>query len=169
MPSQRKSRSTVSSKAMMEEVKNLAIMSAGVVAGALGGKMVDKVLKVDPAAGGLNAKAMVRPALLIGVGAYGALKPKNPMVRLLSAGVGASGILSAIKVLTKKDLLAGMSGIDGYEAMGSDWNSVYQDAGPHRYHPELPALSAGDLSDASGVLAEAVDGPASDAAPIEII
>jgi hypothetical protein len=94
MPSKSKKSSKVNSKAVMEEIKNLALVGAGVVAGSVGGRMVDKVLKVDPAQQGFNAKAMVRPALLIGVGAFGAMKAKNHTMRMLAAGVGASGVLS---------------------------------------------------------------------------
>jgi len=150
MPSKSKKSSKVNSKAVMEEIKNLALVGAGVVAGSVGGRMVDKVLKVDPAQQGFNAKAMVRPALLIGVGAFGAMKAKNHMMRMLAAGVGASGALSGIKALTKKDLLSGPDG----GGLGSSWpTSVYREPlnmSVERYNPDLPMLSAGPLSDAYG-------------------
>ena len=142
MPSKSKSRSKVNSGAVMEEIKNLAFIGAGVVAGSIGGRMVDKALKVDSNQQGFNAKGMVRPALLIGAGTYAAIKSKNRMVRMLSAGIGAAGVLSGIKALTKKDLLA-----------GAEWGlgetfplQVYREPlnlSMDRYNPDLPVLSPG--------------------------
>ena len=43
MPKQRKTRKA-NSQAILTEVKNLAVMGAGVVLGAVSGRMVDKVL-----------------------------------------------------------------------------------------------------------------------------
>ena len=39
----------ISSQAVMGEIKTLAMLTGGVVIGSLGGKMIDKVLKVDAA------------------------------------------------------------------------------------------------------------------------
>lgn len=110
MPKQRKTRKA-NSQAILAEVKNLAVMGAGVVLGAVSGRMVDKVLKTDPSATG--TKALLRPVLMTGLGAYGAATMKHPMVRLLAAGVGASGILAGVKALTKTDILAGMEPFSG--------------------------------------------------------
>lgn len=102
-----KQRNKVNGRALMEEVKNLAVLGAGVVAGSMGGNMLDKMLKVESGSGGLSPKAMVRPLLLTGLGAYAALKTDQRTVRLLAAGVGASGILALFKPLTKDVPLSG--------------------------------------------------------------
>ena len=148
MPSKRKSSSKMSSGAVMEEIKNLAYIGAGVVAGAVGGQMVDKAMKVDATQTGFNAKGMVRPMLLIGAGTYGAIKSKNRAIRMLSAGVGAAGVLSGIKVLTKKDLLAGAEG-----GLGEAYPlSVYREPmnlSIDRYNPDLPVLGPGSMGNDS--------------------
>ena len=105
MRKQRKTRKA-GTQAVLAEVKNLAVMGAGITLGALGGRMVDKALKTDSATG---PQALLRPVLMTGLGAYGAATLKNPMARLLAAGIGASGILAGVKALTKADVLAGMA------------------------------------------------------------
>ena len=47
MATQRKTNSKLSSQAVMEEVKNLAMLGSGVVLGSVGGRLIDKVLKGD--------------------------------------------------------------------------------------------------------------------------
>ena len=96
----------ISSQAVMGEIKTLAMLTGGVVIGSLGGKMIDKVLNVDATATGFNAKALARPIVLLGVGTAGNLMLKDPNMKMLATGVGASGLLSGVKVLMKKDLLA---------------------------------------------------------------
>jgi hypothetical protein len=111
----------ISSQAVMGEIKTLAMLTGGVVIGSLGGKMIDKVLNVDATATGFNAKALARPIVLLGLGTAGNLMLKDPNMKMLATGVGASGLLSGVKVFLKKDLLAGLSdfsfnGIDGLGA-----------------------------------------------------
>ena len=77
----------------MEEVKNLAMLGSGVVLGSVGGRLIDKVLKVDGTATGFNAKAMARPVVLIAAGAAGAVMLKEKNMKLLATGVGAAGVL----------------------------------------------------------------------------
>ena len=94
----------ISSQAVMGEIKTLAMLTGGVVIGSLGGKMIDKVLNVDATATGFNAKALARPIVLLGVGTAGNLMLKDPNMKMLATGVGASGLLSGVKVFLKKDL-----------------------------------------------------------------
>ena len=144
MATQRK-KTKISSQAVMDEIKTLAMLTGGVVIGSVGGKMIDKVLNVDASATGFNAKALARPIVLLGVGTAGNLMLKDPNMKMLATGVGASGLLSGVKVLLKKDLLAGLadfsfSGVDG---LGEP--TVYRDPinlSVERYNPDLPALSA---------------------------
>ncbi len=135
----------ISSQAVMGEIKTLAMLTGGVVIGSMGGKMIDKVLNVDAAATGFNAKALARPIVLLGVGTAGNLMLKDPNMKMLATGIGASGLLSGVKVLLKKDLLAGLGdfNINGIDGLGEP--TVYREPmnlSIDRYNPDLPALSS---------------------------
>ena len=135
----------VSSKAMMGELRSLAMISGGMVLGSMGGKAIDNMLKVDETTPGFQAKKLVRPMALLGAGVLGSLKLKNPDVKMVSAGVGAAGVVSTVKVVLKKDLLAGLDG--GVAGLGEAM-SVYHE--PVRtiapYEPNPPALSSGSYT-----------------------
>jgi len=138
----RTKKTKISSQAVMGEIKTLAMLTGGVVIGSVGGKMIDKVLKVDAAATGFNAKALARPIVLLGVGTAGNLMLKDPNMKMLATGVGASGLLSGVKVLMKKDLLAGLADFS-FSGLGEP--SVYREPlnlSVDRYNPDLPALSS---------------------------
>ncbi|CAN0009991.1 unnamed protein product [Chrysoparadoxa australica] len=128
-------------KAMMGELRSLAMISAGLIAGSMGGKAIDKVLKVDDSVPGFQAKKFVRPVALLGAGVLGSVKLTNPDLKMLSAGIGASGVVSTLKVVTKKDLLSG--GLSGQLASSAHPMEVYDDSAFHQveqYNPELPLL-----------------------------
>ena len=138
----RTKKTKISSQAVMGEIKTLAMLTGGVVIGSVGGKMIDKVLNVDATATGFNAKALARPIVLLGVGTAGNLMLKDPNMKMLATGVGASGLLSGVKVLMKKDLLAGLSDFS-FSGLGAP--SVYREPlnlSVERYNPDLPALSS---------------------------
>ena len=138
----RTKKTKLSSQAVMGELKTLAMLTGGVVIGSVGGKMIDKVLNVDASATGFNAKALARPIVLLGVGTAGNLMLKDPNMKMLATGVGASGLLSGVKVLMKKDLLAGLSDFS-FSGLGEP--SVYREPlnlSVDRYNPDLPALSS---------------------------
>lgn len=126
------------SKAIVGEVKNLAVVATGFVIGSMGGSAIDRALKVDSAIPGINAKRFVKPAVQLGAGILGATKLKNADMKLLASGVGASGVVSAVQIATKKNLLAGAPALSGSDL------SVYE---PLTAFPELPAFtdSDGDL------------------------
>lgn len=135
----------ISSQAVMGEIKTLAMLTGGVVIGSLGGKMIDKVLNVDATATGFNAKALARPIVLLGLGTAGNLMLKDPNMKMLATGIGASGLLSGVKVFLKKDLLAGLSdfSFNGIDGLGEP--TVYREPmnlSVERYNPDLPALSS---------------------------
>ena len=92
MATQRNSKSKVSGQAVMGEIKTLAMLTGGVVLGSVGEKMIDKVLKVDAAATGFNAKALARPLVLLGVGAAGNLMLKDQNMKLVAPPYGMSPI-----------------------------------------------------------------------------
>lgn len=148
MATQRKTNSKLSSQAVMEEVKNLAMLGGGVVLGSVGGRLIDKVLKVDGTETGFNAKAMARPVVLIAAGAAGAVMLKEKNMKLLATGVGAAGVLSGVKVILKKDLLAGLADFSGLGNDDSEMSSpvkVFREPvqlAVERYNPDLPALNA---------------------------
>lgn len=123
---------------MVGELRSLAMVGSGLVAGSMAGKAIDKMLKVDNSLPGFQAKKLVRPAAQLAVGVLGSLKLKNPDLKNVSAGLGAAGILSAVQVVLKKDLLNGVDGLG--EPM-----SVYSEPLPSvaPYEPNLPALSSG--------------------------
>jgi hypothetical protein len=135
----------ISSQAVMGEIKTLAMLTGGVVIGSLGGKMIDKVMNVDATATGFNAKALARPIVLLGLGTAGNLMLKDPNMKMLATGIGASGLLSGVKVFLKKDLLAGLSdfSFNGIDGLGEP--TVYREPmnlSVERYNPDLPALSS---------------------------
>ena len=138
----RTKKTKIRSQAVMGEIKTLAMLTGGVVIGSVGGKMIDKVLNVDASATGFNAKALARPIVLLGVGTAGNLMLKDPNMKMLATGVGASGLLSGVKVLMKKDLLAGLADFS-FSGLGEP--SVYREPlnlSVERYNPDLPALSS---------------------------
>jgi len=130
-----------SKKAIMRELRSLAMISAGMVAGSLGGKALDKALKVDESLPGFQAKKFVRPVVQLGAGVLGAVKLKNQDLKMLSAGVGASGVVSTVKVILKKDILNGFEGAHLASAQ-----SVFLDQGYDNYiesyEPILPVLAS---------------------------
>lgn len=135
----------VTSQAMMGELRSLAMISGGMVLGSMTGKAIDKMLKVDEAATGFQVKKLIRPLALLGAGVVGSMKLKNPDLKMVSAGVGAAGVVSTVKVVFKKDLLAGLGG--SMSGLGEPM-SVYHE--PVRvmepYEPNLPALSSGSYT-----------------------
>ena len=142
MATQKKAPSKISSQAVMEEVKTLAMLGGGVVLGSVGGRLIDKVLKVDPAATGFQAKALARPVVLIAAGTAGAIMLKDKNMKMLATGVGAAGVLSGVKVILKKDLLAGLADFKG---LGTNEPSIFRDPVQlqvERYDPDLPELNA---------------------------
>ena len=129
---------------MVGELRSLAMISGGMILGTMGGKAIDKVLKVDDTLPGFQVKKLVRPVALLGVGVLGSVKLKNQDLKMLSAGVGASGVVSTVKVVLKKDLLSGL----GEAPELATPMSIYHDPVIHSvesYEPSLPALSAGSF------------------------
>ena len=128
----------INSKAIMGEVKNLAMVAGGFVIGSMGGSALDRALKVDTGLPGINVKRFVKPAVQLGAGIIGATKLKNTDLKLLASGIGASGVVSAVQIATKKNLLAGAPALAGNSM------SVYE---PMTALPALP-----DFTDPDGDL-----------------
>lgn len=135
---------------MIGELRSLAMISGGMILGTMGGKAIDKMLKVDPTVPGFQVKKLARPVALLGAGVMGSMKLKNQDMKMIAAGIGASGVVSAVKVILKKDLLAGIDGVNGFgEPM-----SIYQERMIEPYEPSLPALSSSNYH-SSGSLSNA--------------
>lgn len=124
--------------AVMTELKTLALLSGGLLLGNMGGKAIDKLLKVDSTVPGMQLKKLARPLLLLGTGVAGAMRLKDGNLRMLSAGVGASGLLGTVETLTGKDLL---SGVSGSMPVGMYREPVSRPL--PRFEPDLPLLGSG--------------------------
>lgn len=140
----------VSSKAMFGELRSLAMVGSGLVAGSMAGKAIDKMLKVDDTLPGFQPKKLVRPAVQLTAGILGSLKLQNQDLKDVSAGVGASGLLSAVQVVLKKDLL---NGVDGLGQPMSVYSEPLPAIAP--YEPHLPALASGGAGYADENLSKA--------------
>ena len=107
----------------------------------MGGKAIDKALKVDNTLPGFQAKKLVKPFVQLGTGVAGALKLKDPNLKLVAAGVGAS-VCEYCECGLKKDLLEGIPGIGEIAGLGEPMG-VYQDPihlSIPAYNPDLPML-----------------------------
>ena len=82
---------------ILEELKTPGLIILGMVGGNMAGKMIDKVVKVDPTATGFQAKALAKPIVQITAGIGGALFLKDKNMKLIASGVAASGIASTVK------------------------------------------------------------------------
>lgn len=105
----------VTKDAIGKEIKAVLLVGAGMVAGSMGGKVIDKALKVDPTDTRLSLKKLIRPLALISAGTIGHLKLANENFKQLAKGVALSGLMTGIKVVLRKDLLNGLDGVDGLE------------------------------------------------------
>jgi len=134
----------VSQKAVVSELRSLAMISGGMILGSMSTKAVNKVLKVDETIPGMQIKKFVAPVAMLSAGAVGSIKMKNVDVKMLCAGVGASGAMSTAKVFLGKDLLSGL----GKPAIG-----IYH--APAGYAQSFQA-SLPELSPASSPQAEVI-------------
>jgi hypothetical protein len=131
------SKTKVTAKQVLGELKNPALIVVGMIGGNFGGKMIDKVLKVDDTQTGFNAKAVAKPVVQLAAGVGGAVFLKDENLKLVATGVAASGVASGVKVLLKKDLLAGFSGLGTADALSKARGMLVAEP----YNPELPELS----------------------------
>jgi len=135
-------------KTILEELKTPGLIILGMVGGNMAGKLIDKVVKVDPTATGFQVKALAKPIVQITAGLGGTLFLKDKNMRLIAAGVAASGIASTVKVFLKKDILQGLTDFAG---LGNTLNSVQQvfrepiNLNIEPYNPELPNLPVSQM------------------------
>ena len=127
-------------KKVINELAKPALIILGMAGGNFAGKALDKILKVDNSLSGFNAKAVVKPVIQIATGIAGAVLLKDKNLKLVASGIAATGIASGVKVLLKKDLLAGFDGLgNGYNL--DEINNLMQ---IEPFDSELLELSSGN-------------------------
>jgi hypothetical protein len=126
-------------KTVLEELKTPGLIILGMIGGNLAGKLIDKVLPVDDTATGFQAKSIVKPIVQITAGVGGAILLKDRNLKLVAAGVAASGIASSVKVFLKKDILNGLGDFNIADPLKRVFREPVSLAiGP--YNPDLPQL-----------------------------
>jgi len=139
---QKSGKPNLDTKAIIEELKTPGLIILGMVGGNMAGKMIDKVMKVDPEATGFQVKALLKPVVQISAGVGGALFLKDKNMKLIASGVAASGIASGVKVFLKKDILQGLTNFAGL-GDSDPVNQVFREPvnlSIEPYNPELPQL-----------------------------
>ena len=131
----------INGKKVIDELAKPALIILGMAGGNFAGKALDKMLKVDSSLTGFNAKAAAKPVIQIATGIAGAVLLKDKNMKLVASGIAASGIASGVKVLLKKDLLAGFDGL-GNDYDLDDINNLMQ---IEPYDPDLPELSSANF------------------------
>lgn len=129
---------TNTTKAITDELINVALVGSGMALGVIGGKMIDKALSVDPSVPGFQPKKLVKPAVQITAGILGKLKLKNPKLQLLAVGIGGSGAVSIVNLAMNKNVLAGISSFLGKPA------NALGNYSAEPFRPSLPALQMGN-------------------------
>ena len=127
----------ITGKQILEELKAPALIVVGMVGGNLAGKLIDQALKVDETATEFSAKSLARPLVQLTAGIGGSLLLKDKNMKLVASGVAASGVASTVKLLLKKDLLAGFKGLGDVAALKSFRDNLRIE----RYNPHLPELA----------------------------
>ena len=134
-------RSKVSGKQVLKELKAPALIVVGMIGGNMAGKAIDKMLKVDETQVGFNVKAVAKPVVQLSAGIAGAVLLKDQNLKLVATGLATSGIASGVKILLKKDLLAGFNGLGNGHALSQARGLLRAES----YNPDLPELSAGNF------------------------
>jgi hypothetical protein len=135
----------------LEELKVPGLIILGMVGGNMAGKLIDKVIKPDANATGLkNAKNLIRPVIQISAGLAGRILLKNENLKLIATGVAVGGVFSGVKVLLKKDLLAGLTGVNGLgETSDDQLQQVFREPlslAIEPYTPDLPQLPEAQIA-----------------------
>jgi len=140
--------------AVLEELKTPGLIILGMVGGNMAGKLIDKVIKVDETATGIQPKAFIKPVVQITAGVGGALFLKDKNLKLIASGIAASGIASSVKVFLKKDILQGLTNFAGLGETAEVKNVFREPINLQiePYYPNLPALTGGgDENEIDGI------------------
>jgi len=134
----------------LQEFKVPGLIILGMVGGNMAGKLIDKVIKPDPNATGLkNAKNLIRPVIQISAGLAGRVLLKDENLKLIATGVAVGGVFSGVKVLLKKDLLAGLTGVNGLGETEDQVQQVFREPlslAIEPYTPDLPRLPEAQMA-----------------------
>jgi hypothetical protein len=126
-------------KTILEELKTPGLIILGMVGGNMAGKLIDKAVPVDETATGFQVKSIIKPIVQITAGVGGAILLKDKNLKLVAAGVAASGIASTVKVFLKKDILNGLGDFN----INDPLKRVFRDPinlAVAPYNPDLPLL-----------------------------
>ena len=143
---QTRSKVKFDAKSIIEEFKTPGLIIIGMVGGNMAGKLLDKVTKVDEAATGFQAKALIKPLIQITAGVGGALLLKDQNLKLIASGVAASGLAGTVKVFLKKDILQGLTNFAGLGDSNDGYKQVFREPMNlqiEAYNPYLPELRGG--------------------------
>lgn len=134
----------------LQELKVPGLIILGMVGGNMAGKLIDKVIKPDPSAKGLkNAKNLIRPVIQISAGLAGRVLLKDENLKLIATGVAVGGVFSGVKVLLKKDLLAGLTGVNGLGETEDQVQQIFREPlslAIEPYTPDLPRLPEAQMA-----------------------
>lgn len=163
-------------KGMAEQIAKPAGVLAGLVLSSVGSKILDKVPFLAPSAtddGKMSIKKFAKPAiLLVAGGTIAFLTNKKPGAAMQFAngvgyGIAGGGVLSAVKVVTGKSLVAGLGEPSNekaaleatyYKEQASDMAKMLEE---QKFQPQLnapveemgkPAWGATQDVDASGMI-----------------
>lgn len=120
---------------VVEELKTPLLIVIGMAGGTFGGKMLDKVIKVDETVEGFQMKALLKPIIQITTGLGGAIFLKDKNLKLIAGGIAASGIASSVKVFLKKDILNGFGEVGIKHVFSKPINLTIES-----YNPDLPQI-----------------------------
>ncbi|MBU0487425.1 MAG: hypothetical protein KKA07_07655 [Bacteroidetes bacterium] len=128
----------ITGKQVLDELKSPALIVLGMIGGNLGGKLIDQALGVDDTSTEFQVKGLVKPIVQLTAGIGGSILLKDQNLKLIANGVAASGVASTVKVLLKKDMLAGFKGLGTAEAL----KNFRENLKIERYNPHLPELAS---------------------------
>lgn len=132
----------INGKQILDELKAPALIVVGMIGGNMAGKAMDKILKVDEELTGFNVKAIAKPVVQLTAGVAGAVFLKDKNLKLVATGIAASGVASGVKVMLKKDLLAGFRGLGTAQALSTVKGLLRANS----YNPNLPELTSGNYN-----------------------
>jgi hypothetical protein len=137
---EKKEKVKLDAKTILDELKTPGLIVLGMIGGSMAGKMIDKVIPVSTTTTGFDAKSLVKPIVLITAGVGGAILLKDKNIKLVAAGVAASGIASTVKVFLKKDILDGLGDFNIKDPLKRVFREPVNLAiAP--YNPDLPQLA----------------------------
>lgn len=129
---------------VMEAGKTPLLIITSMVGANFLGNMLNKAIGVDEAAEGDMLKKAIVPVAFIGAGLAGSLFLRNNNVKLICAGIAATGVYKGVKVYFQKDLM-NIAGIDdlinGLRGLGEPITLAIEP-----YRPSLDPIDMGNVN-----------------------